>query len=241
MSLYKKYGITKKEVVAWAKKKYPQFLRNVNVLAQLYLRQVKKVKLDPRTITVMRGKKSTIKDLKVGEWCIIEGVVGIKTRETTYSGCPICMRKVEGEYCTTCGKIDPVIHYWRDYVVGDNTGDIIATIPPRIADERVDYEGKILRMRGVLTEQGDFLVNMLQEVVERIPPKLIEKKVEVVEKKEVEVLDRILTMFDTGISLDDLKTWHADRKLKTKLELLIKEVGGKVGPDGKVRKAVKKK
>ncbi len=155
--LYEKYDIKESVVQKWAEKTYPQFLGNPSLLAQLYLRQVKKVTLDPSSITIMRGKQVLINELKEGEWCIIEGVVATKMRENAYSGCPVCMKKIEGEYCPTDGKVVPTTHRWIEYVVGDNSGDVIVSFPPRIANTMGDITGQILQIRGVLGDQGSFL------------------------------------------------------------------------------------
>lgn len=233
--IYEKYGISREEVLKWAEKTYPQFLNNEGVLAQLYLLQVKRVKLDPSAITVMRGKEVTIDELKVGEWCIIKVLIGVKVRENIYSGCPNCMKKTDGEYCPSCGKVEPVTHRWISYVGGDNTGDIIITFPPRIANQMKDLTGKVLRIRGVLNEDGEFLANQVQEVSKPSGSfaEVVEKKIE---EAEVEKLKGLLSIF-TNISFNELKQWHTTNNMKTPLEDLIdaagyEVVGEKVVPKG---------
>lgn len=217
--LYEKYGITKKEVRTWAEKTYPQFVNNEGVIAQLYLKQVKRVKLDPAAVTVMRGKQVTIDALKVGEWCIVEGVVGVKLRENTYMGCPQCMKKIDSDYCPSCGQVTPTMHKWLDYMVGDNSGDIVATLPPRIANMAPDFEGKVLRIKGVLKDTGEFQASQVREVAGQTTLR-VEEKPEEITGTELDALTSILGMFPT-MTLNELKRWHKERGFKTPLEKLL--------------------
>ena len=238
VDLYKKYGITEKEVLEWAKKSYPQFLKNKTVLAQLYLKQVKKIQLEPDDVTIMRGPTKKIGELKPDEWVIVEAVVGSKIRENSYTGCPLCFKKVEGDYCASCGKVEPIVCWFDSYVIGDNTGDAIATLGPKIANSRQNFEASVLRMRGVLTQQGEFLVNAVEPIVEGAPkPELAERKAEVDFEAELKLLNEIFDKFP-ALPYEDLRKWHTSRDMKTPLDELLAKAGLHKWDDGYVRKVV---
>lgn len=234
VDLYQKYGLSEKEVTEWAKTKYPQFLKNKTVLAQLYLKQVRKVQLTDEDIAIMRGPVKKINELKPGQWVIIEAVVGPKLRENSYNGCPICFKKLEGEFCEICGKVEPIVCWFDSYVVGDNTGDIIATFGPKLANSRKSFEGTVLRLRGVLGDQGEFLVNAI-EPLEEGRKELVEKKAEVDAQAEVNLVKEIFEKFPV-LRYEDLQKWHSSRGLSTNLDELLAKAPLFKWPDGTVRK-----
>lgn len=232
-SIFEKYGISRQEVLEWGMKHYPQFT-NENILAQLYLRHVKKVNLDPNDVALMTGKEVDVEDLQPGEWCIIQVVVGAKVRSNSYRGCPECYKRVDdNNMCPKCGLVTPVDLFWDTYVAGDNTGDVMVSFPPRIANEYRNLEGTILKIRGFLNDQGEFIAQNI-EVVKEPPKSLEEKKEQTVVEKEVEALRNVLLNFPE-VSYEDLKTWHRQRGFTTDLDLLIMKVGAVKDENGKVR------
>lgn len=258
MSLYAKYGLNEQEVLEWAKKHYPQFIGNKNIIAQLYLKLVKGVQVDPRSLVLLTGKKVNVADLRVGEWSIIEVLVGVRTRQSAYQGCPVCFRSTQDGLCPQCGKTTPQVMIWEEYLAGDSSGEVILTLPPRITSEGKNYEGTVLRVKGVLRDSGEFMAQAVQEVTPRgvspapapevpkakpqAPPQEIPKeppvrvqeeipKVEVGDEaleREARDLQKILEVFGE-VPYDDLVMWHKSRKLVTPLDVLINAVGMREG------------
>lgn len=230
--IFEKHGITKKEVLEWGTRIYPQFT-NENILAQLYLKQVKKLTLDPREVELMTGKEVDVEDLTTGDWCIIDIIVGTKIRENSYLGCPNCSKKVaEDKICRSCGPVIPVTLFWTSYVAGDNTGDVMLSVPPRISNDYRDLEGIMMKARGVLGDQGEFMVQNM-EMLKEPPKELEEKKAEDTGDMEVAALKNVLTNFPVA-TYEDLKTWHRQRNLTTDLDMLIIQVGAEKDEEGNV-------
>lgn len=250
MSLMEKYNINKGELVEWAKKTYPQFVNNENLIAQLYLRQVKNIVLEASTFPMMRGKRIKVSDIKMGEWCVIEVAVATKIRDNSYTGCTNCFSKMTGNSCPKCGETTSTIHWFTGYMAGDESGDVTLSFPPKYANDRKSFEGKILRIRGIMSDQGDFLANSIQEIGAKVKQKQVAidliteqpksaKKVEVDKPKEVMIgstdvdqneLASINKLFEVfpKISYDDIKKWHQQRKITTSIEVLIKAAGAEI-------------
>lgn len=249
MNLIKEYGLDEMEVRQWGAKHYPQFT-NLNILAQLYLKQVKKVEIDPRMLSVT-GKKVSVADLKAGEWCVVEVQVGVKTRQNAYRGCPKCWKSVrEGGVCPDCG-VETVVMTWDDYVAGDNTGEIIVSLPPRLTMKGVDLEGTTIRARGVLRDSGEFMINAYQIVQANPPagsevpasPKVPLPSTTASESsatsppgglnREREDVKKILDIFGE-VPWDELAKWHEFRKFTTPLTELLQGIAEV--KDGRVRR-----
>jgi hypothetical protein len=213
------FEVDEKEVLEWGKKMYPG-IQNKNILMQLYLKNVKGKDIDPRTLAVY-GPVKNIADLRPGEWVVIEGLVGVSIRPVTYKGCPQCLRSVDGPLCPECG-VAPVQLTWEHYLIGDNTGEVPLTVPPRFTG--INYEGKVIRVRGTLRDSGEFVAQAIQIV----GPKGGEapKQASSVVPEEVRALKQLLQVYPK-VTMAELKTWHAARKFKTPLDDLIEAVGAK--------------
>jgi hypothetical protein len=165
--IFRLYGITEEEVLEWGKKYYPMFLGAKNILASLYLREVKGINVDPSKFQTLTGPYKKIKELRPNEWCVIEVVVGPRLKQNFYQGCPECFKKVSEEgICESCGKVSPQTMCFESYVVGDNTGDIVVDLPPRVTAilRGREITGSIARFRGVMREDGEFMAQAIDIV-----------------------------------------------------------------------------
>jgi hypothetical protein len=207
------------------------------------------------------GEKVKVAELVPNKWVLLEVLVGVKTRSNQYAGCPACFRAVdENGICPSCGKVAPIILTWEDYSAGDETGEIILSFPPRLTLKGENLEGKILLVKGILQQTGEFRVQGYKELsalgVVQSQPQLVKTEapvpppvsptppsppippsqsmMEQTFQKEVEALSKVLDIFPE-VSYEDLKMWHAARKLVTPLDKLIEAVA-RVSPDGIVRK-----
>jgi len=224
--IFSQNGITREEVIAWATKAYPQFVENEGVIVQLYLDQVKNKKVDPQTTVWLKGEKTLVSDLEQGAWVTLEVVVGSIVRENSYHGCPSCSKKVDVEdpLCPKCNKeVTPVEYTWIDYVAGDNSGDIIITIPPKLEATTGSLTGKVVTIRGSLNDQGNFFVNALN-VHSPDENTLSAKRDASTKKSEIELLSETLSRFPQ-ITVADLRKWHADSKLTTPLSEMLSSIG----------------
>jgi hypothetical protein len=208
------------------------------------------------------GEKVKVAELVPNKWVLLEVLVGVKTRSNQYAGCPTCFRAVdENGICPSCGKVTPIILTWEDYSAGDETGEIILSFPPRLTLKGENLEGKVLLVKGILQQTGEFRVQGYKELsvpsVAQPQPQPVKTETfispppspptppappqppqpitsEQIFQKEVEALSKVLDIFPE-VSYEDLKMWHAARKLVTPLDKLIEAVA-RVSPDGIVRK-----
>jgi hypothetical protein len=97
----------------------------------------------------------------LGETADIQAVQELSTR--SYIGCPNDSKKipdaVEGKeaVCPKCGSIvKPRALQWALYLVGDSTGEIVASFPPSIMNRPT--EGMWIVAEGLLGENEEFLV-----------------------------------------------------------------------------------
>lgn len=253
MDLIQYYGLKEEEVLEWGQQHYPMFLNNRNLIAQLYLLKVKNIKVDPALLEGVKGVPVKVAELKPETWSTLEVAIGVKVRENQYLGCPNCLRRVdENNECSQCGRVTPKTFIWEDYVIGDDTGDIVASFPPKVTAAGGYQIGDIVRLRGILRNDGSFIVAKVESKTS--PPKeesqpvasqpevpvqaapspapTPPKKVPGALEKESDMVKRVLTVF-SEVQLEDLKRWHSSRNMVTPLEELLKHIGAKI-KNGKV-------
>ena len=193
------HNISKEEVLNWAKQHYPEFVRNFSLIAKLYLKS-KGITLP--IAAPIRGEVKQISELVLGEYANIRVVVVEMLSARTYMGCPQCYRKLETEggelapgspvQCPYCGETVNVEKLsWKEYLVGDASGEIVVAIPPRLSHMNVE-PGMVLLLRGALQEDETFQVLQMNIVRDKeigeAPKPVVEQPVKVVEeKKKVEV------------------------------------------------------
>jgi len=154
----KEYGVDEATVNEWAAKNYPRYASNRELMAKLYLALVKGIKVaEPR----IAGEFTTISELTVGKTERIRVVVIQHVEKRAYVGCPKCMKKLQAAPNTTVecprdGLVRAQVLEWNLVLVGDNTGEIMLTIPPSIG--RVPNPGEEIAVEGMLTEQEEFFV-----------------------------------------------------------------------------------
>jgi uncharacterized C2H2 Zn-finger protein len=153
----KEFGVSEEEFQRFCER-YPTFKDNKELMAKLYLAVAKGIKVaEPKIV----GEFTNVADLMVGVVSRIKVVVVQQVDKRTYVGCPKCNRKLQAAVNTTvecpkCGVVKAQSLVWTEILAGDNTGEVILTIPPSVG--RVPNEGEIIAVEGVLTENEEFLV-----------------------------------------------------------------------------------
>jgi len=151
----RKYGLNKAEVEEWGKKHYPEFAKNLALIAQLYLIKVKGIKPKP---PIRADKIKKVATLQEGERAIIKVVVTLLVGERAYLGCPICKKRVsDSNMCPNCGVVEPKEYKWVTYHAGDDTGEVILNFPPGVSEDLRDLTGAIILAVGRY-RAGEFIV-----------------------------------------------------------------------------------
>jgi hypothetical protein len=185
-TLLQQYGITQEELLEWGKQNYPEFVNNIKLIAKLYLQFVKKISI-PKKRSIY-GVITPIGELEAEVWSNIQGIVAEIVDIRNYSGCPQCLKKIEGN-CPT-HNIKPVTLVWQTVEVGDSSGSIICEISPRNPKLEIGY--KILA-RGFLDPEKEAFRVFQLEILEK--PKLSkeeEEKPKEKKPKEITSLAEIL-------------------------------------------------
>lgn len=250
VDLFKKYNLKKEKVTSWAKEHYPSVASGegladplLNLMAQLYIREVMGELVEPTDIETITGSIVRVADVKEGDWCNIQVAVGRKIRETTYMGCPICFRSLPKEGPSECkvdGPVEPKAHTWARYIAADNSGEIMVSLPPRSTVEYPDLMGHIVKARGVLNDQGEFnmqSINVLAGASAGSKESVVleEKAKEFVDEVEVQMFTNMLKTFPS-MSQEDLNKWHAFQKVKTPLSVLLAKSGAEEFDEGTQKK-----
>jgi hypothetical protein len=250
VDLFAKYGITKEEVLNWAKgTKYEGFVSNPSFLAQIYLQEKKGQTLDETDVVPLSGTKVDVSQVNTKDLVIIEVIVGKKLRETTYLGCPNCYKSLkvkdsdEIKDCPDHGAVEPKLFTWRRYVAADNSADLVISVPPRFNDmpDYADLFGRVMKMKGKLNDQGEFNIVGIQEIspetakAEEAKAPIVQKAQEMVDEKELADFMSMLGTFPS-MAKEDLKKWHEYQKVKTPLDVLIAKGNAEEFDEGNVRK-----
>jgi hypothetical protein len=160
MSWYEKlkeFGIQESDFEAFCNK-YPQFKSNKELMAKLYLSIVKGVRVAEPKIT---GEFVKVSELSVGVVSRIKVVVIQNVETRSYVGCPKCYKKLQVApntitECLRDGTVKAQLLEWSMILAGDDTGEILLTIPPSI--NQLPQPGEIIAVEGVLNESEEFFV-----------------------------------------------------------------------------------
>ena len=176
-----KHGYTKEQVISWAKEKgYGMFIQNFSLVAKLFLIHHGVRLMVPKKIV---GEVKKISELAVNETAVIRAVVVQQVDRRDYIGCPNCYRKLSDAQvgketlCPKCGQlVKPKLLSWQSYLVGDESGEIVADFPPSVPQPET---GVIYKMRGALDENDVFRVFDLAvaKEEEKPAPPIVEKEV----------------------------------------------------------------
>lgn len=233
VDLYEKYGLKKEEVLQWGASRYPQFIKAESILAQLYIKEVQNKTIEPAEVALMTGTDFAVDELSPNVWGVITVVVGIKTKSNSYNGCPTCMKKVpDDNICSKCGPTTAVELTFETYVAGDNSGDLMLSVGPRLVAEFPNLEGLVIRARGSIGDQGEFNVNNL-ELLSEPASGLAEKQTVDMVEREVGLLTNVIQSFGS-VAYEDLKQWHATKTISCDLDMLMVKAGAVKAEDGKV-------
>jgi DNA-directed RNA polymerase subunit RPC12/RpoP len=167
MEELRRYGFTWEEAEKWAKEKgYQDFLSNRRLIVHLFLKERGRPIEIPRKFV---GPSKKIKDLQLGEVCVIRFIPVEQVAERKYIGCANCFKKLDNVevgqlvQCPSCGvTINAMEFSFRVFFGGDETAEIMAVIPPRITEEI--QIGKPYLLNGSLNEREEFLVRALEQV-----------------------------------------------------------------------------
>jgi hypothetical protein len=225
VDIYEKAGVKKDDVVKWAHATYPQFENNEKVILQLYLKQVKKVEVPMTAILGIRGQAMAVSDIQLGKYAVLEGLIGPLMRDSSYTGCPLCSKKVDGGQCREHGPVDGVILTFNNYVFGDNTGDIEISLGPKLVKEHGNLEGAVVKLSGKQKEDGTFTVSLVEKI--DTPDTLKDKQSNDVLTREVTLLKEMASKFPS-IDLQSIQLWHNSNKLQTPVGTLINAAGIKL-------------
>jgi uncharacterized C2H2 Zn-finger protein len=151
--------------------KYPDYAKNKELLAKLYLATVKGVKVASRPIT---GEFKKVSDLVVGEISRLKVLVIQEADRRQYIGCPKCLRKLQASAnsiveCSVDGAVKATVLEWISILAGDDTGEVVLDFPPSVGI--IPKDGESIAVEGVLTEQLSFIVyrfTTLKEVEEKV-------------------------------------------------------------------------
>lgn len=153
----KEYGVTEEEFNKFCEK-YPEFKNNRELMAKLYLVIVKGVRVAEPRIT---GEFTKVAELSVNVPSRIRVVAIQQVDKRSYVGCPKCLKKLQAAPNTTVecprdGLVKAQVLEWNLVLAGDDTGEIMLSIPPSVG--RVPSNGEVIAVEGVLTEQEEFIV-----------------------------------------------------------------------------------
>jgi len=230
--ILKSCGFSKEEVLEWAKQNYPMFLSNESLIIKLFL-IMHGIKLPVLGV----GKAKKITELVEKEPCVINVVVVQMVNKIRYIGCPNCYSKLEKESeCPKCGVVQGKEFFWRRYLVGDSSGEIILACPPSLSEKEIP-EGTTINVFGSLRENGEFLarnitfVSQPQSVVEKVEEQKVEEikeEMKKVEEKKEEIVEPKLEKDIEEKRIDEIlikyvKVGGMLRKKKEELYNLFKE------------------
>jgi hypothetical protein len=166
-ALLQKYGVTWEQALQWASThpKWAKWMSNKRLVTRQYLLEVKNVDVkDELSLGTRLEPTAKISDLEMGKFQTVRGIVVSKIRESTYTGCPKCFKKLDAtkdETCETHGE-EPVELHHQTYVFVDTDDDIVLSVPPWIPG--LQLLNKEILVRGALNDQLEFVANKIQIV-----------------------------------------------------------------------------
>jgi hypothetical protein len=168
-------GRDQEKIMEWGLDKYPHFVKNKNLIAQLWYTQVLgKILPTPQKIFAIEDLKKKAKefadagDLKTPEgrdrriWGSIEVlIVGPLGDGRPYFGCPKCLKSIDKNIGVCINTDDKFGHpgeeiegqdlTWQNWQVGDSTGDLVVTFAPNNKQTPHTIQGNVLVLSGSLS------------------------------------------------------------------------------------------
>lgn len=168
----KEYGVSDEEFNKFCEK-YPEFKSNRELMAKLYLVTVKGVKVAEPRIT---GEFTKVAELSVNVPSRIRVVAIQQVDKRSYVGCPKCLKKLQAAPNTTVecprdGLVKAQVLEWNLVLAGDDTGEIMLSIPPSVG--KVPNNGEVIAVEGVLTELDEFIVWRYSTAEAAVKPPII--------------------------------------------------------------------
>lgn len=124
--------VSDEEILRWAKEKYPKYADNIKLMRILYEKE------HGRGVKVSGSryfKKTTVSELKEGDYVELEGLVVEYLRAYSHIGCKKCFRK----QCS-CGE-EKVRIVRNSFLFGDSTGIVRIIMPMKVDDGIREFEG----------------------------------------------------------------------------------------------------
>jgi len=157
--IIKRFNLDQSVIEAWARAKYPKFWKNTRLMVAAYLNQVMGMNVDPFSLGMVGIEDVTpVAELEAGQWCNIEVLIAAKAGEVSYTACPECYKAISEENaCEEHGSVTPIVAVWDKFVVGDISGDVVASFSPRekieasIVGQTITAQGSYNQARGEFT------------------------------------------------------------------------------------------
>ena len=163
------------KIIEWGIQKYPHFVKNKNLIAQLWYTQVLgKVLPTPQKIVSIEElrvkakafadagdlKTDTGKDRRV--WGSLEVmIVGPLGDGRPYFGCPKCLRSIDKNIGVCINNDEKFGHpdetiegqnlTWQNWQAGDSTGEVVITFSPNKKQTPQTIQGNVLVISGSLS------------------------------------------------------------------------------------------
>lgn len=212
------------EILEWGMKQYPQFVKNKNLIAQLWYTSVEgKILPSPYDVVSVESLRQQAKemiesgDTKTPEgkdkkaWGTIEVlIVGPLADSPPYFGCPNCLFGVDKNVgvCHNETKhpgeiIDGELLAWQNWQAGDSTDGIITSFAPNNKQTPEGIQGNVLVLRGGLElRSGRFSVWEIIKNISAKPLKAMKTKTPEPEEKEA-IIDEGQPSSETSVVVED--------------------------------------
>jgi len=216
----KKKTITDKKLVEWAKKNYPDFANNLELMTARW-----ESEQGIKPVNTRDYVDKEIKDIVNSEFAGISVLIAKEQFVSQYMGCVECRRKMER---CRCANPEFVEYTWKHYVVGDKTGTALAKILYPSTVEIVEV-GKVYKLKvradAEYVDKHELMVNEIEggEVVED------NGEIKEINKELADYWD----VFPDGRTEEKFQKWVEKSDFGIPYDKLI-EVTGIVKKDGKV-------
>lgn len=216
--------ITDKELKAWGIKKFPDFSNNLELMKVIWEKE-QGIKTDMVGIGYNSAK---VKDIKTGDFVELSVLVADMIVERKYIGCGVCRRKAKdvNKSCI-CGNAEYISYTWKNYVAGDNTGNVVLNVLFPRKDGGVINEGRMQVLKGKVgskNKQGmfDFMVNKIETGKGDIDIMKVEDKE--LKKAVDEILDFFELYENEGVEEETLKKWFNRQDFKIGYDTVMSRV-----------------
>jgi len=212
------------EILEWGMQNYPQFVKNKNLIAQLWYTSVDgKILPSPYDVVSVESLRQQAKemiesgDTKTPEgkdkkvWGTIEVlIVGPLADSPPYFGCPNCLFGVDKNVgvCHNEARhpgeiIDGELLAWQNWQAGDSTDGVIASFAPNNKQTPEGIQGNVLVLRGGLElRSGRYSVWEIIKNISAKPLKAMKTKAPEPEEKET-IIDEEQPSSETDVVIED--------------------------------------